>query len=276
MTLDGLTMHFIINEIRETAVGCKVDKIHQPRPDTIILSLRAPGKNLRLLICAGASDSRIHMTTQKYPNPKVPPMFCMFLRKHITGAKIAAVQQIGLERIINLTLESKDELGLPHTLTLTAELMGKYSNVILTDEGGIIKESLRHVTQSISRVRSVLPSLRYELPQSVKLDPMTISRATLTELVAKTRRPQAACIPFSDTPGHLGPECRRDTLSLYATGFFFTAQRSNTSCRHDTGFFQRMQKTRRQRCICATESHSSLPLFHTTASTRTPSCRMKP
>ena len=97
----------------ETAVGCKVDKIHQPRPDTIILSLRAPGKNLRLLICGGASDSRIHITTQKYPNPKVPPMFCMFLRKHITGAKIAAVQQIGLERIVNLTLESKDELGPP-------------------------------------------------------------------------------------------------------------------------------------------------------------------
>ena len=186
-------MHFIVDEIHDTIIGCKVDKIHQPRPDTIILSLRAPGKNLRLLICAGASDSRIHLTEQKHLNPKVPPMFCMFLRKHITGAKIAAAEQIGLERIVNLTLESKDELGLPHTLTLTAELMGKYSNIILADEDGVIKDSLRHITQSVSRVRSVLPSLRYELPQSAKLNPMTISRATLMELLQKRgdRKPRA-------------------------------------------------------------------------------------
>ena len=208
MTLDGLTMHFVVNEIRETAVGCKVDKVHQPRPDTIILSLRAPGKNLRLLICAGASDSRIHQTTHKYPNPKVPPMFCMFLRKHITGAKIAAAEQIGLERIVNLKLESKDELGLPHTLTLTAELMGKYSNVILIDEDGIIKDSLRHVTHSVSRVRSVLPSLHYELPQSVKLNPMSISRATLIELLEKRgdRKPRAYLSQILQ--GHLRPERR--------------------------------------------------------------------
>ena len=115
-------------------MGCKIDKVHQPRPDTIILALRAPGKNIRLLLCAGASDSRIHLTDQRYPNPKSPPMFCMFLRKHITGARIAAAEQIGLERIMNLTLESKDELGIPRTLTLVCELMGKYSNVILIDD----------------------------------------------------------------------------------------------------------------------------------------------
>ncbi len=185
MTLDGLTMHNIVEEISDTVVGCKIDKVHQPRPDTIILALRAPGKNVRLLLCAGAGDSRIHLTDQKYLNPKAPPMFCMFLRKHLTGARIAAAEQVGLERIMNLKLESKDELGIPRTLTLICELMGKYSNLILINDNGIIQDSLRHVTQSLSRVRCILPSLTYELPQSTKLNPITISRPTLVELLEK-------------------------------------------------------------------------------------------
>ena len=185
MTLDGLTLHFIVNEINHMAVGCKIDKIYQPRPDTIVLGLRAPSKNIRLLICAGAFDSRMHITEQKYENPKSPPMFCMFLRKHITSARIVRVEQTGLERIVNITLEARDELGIPVQLTLIAELMGKYSNVILIEHSGLIMDSLRHVTRSISRVRCVLPSITYETPQSAKLNPLTVSEATLTEMLRK-------------------------------------------------------------------------------------------
>ena len=193
MTLDGLTMHFVVDEISEEIIGCKVDKVYQPHPDTIILALRAPGKNVRLLICAGANNSRLHLTTQKYPNPKSPPMFCMFLRKHITGARIASVEQVGLERIVNISIESKDELGIPRRLTLVSEMMGKYSNVILKDDKEIVQDSLRHVTKSLSRVRCILPSLTYTLPHSSKLNPMTISRPTLVELLAKRddRKPRA-------------------------------------------------------------------------------------
>lgn len=185
MTLDGLTLHFIVAEITKEVIGCKVDKVHQPQPDTIILTLRAPRKNVRLLICAGASDSRMHTTAHKYENPKTPPMFCMFLRKYITGAKISKIEQIDLERVVNITLLAKDELGIPFELTLVSELMGKYSNVILKGEDNIIMDSMRHVTRSLSRVRCVLPSLEYELPLSAKLNPMTISRATLIELLEK-------------------------------------------------------------------------------------------
>ncbi|MGI5849540.1 MAG: Rqc2 family fibronectin-binding protein, partial [Christensenellales bacterium] len=185
MTLDGLTLHFIVNEIREQALGCKVDKIHQPQPDTLILNLRATRNNIRLLICAGAADSRMHITAHKFENPKSPPMFCMFLRKYITGAKIAKIEQIELERIVNITLEARDELGLPLELTLVAELMGKYSNVILKDSSDTIMDSLRHVTRSLSRVRCVLPSLKYESLQSTKLNPMTVSEATLIEMLKK-------------------------------------------------------------------------------------------
>jgi predicted ribosome quality control (RQC) complex YloA/Tae2 family protein len=125
MTLDGLTLHIIVNELKEPVNGCKVDKVHQPQPDTVVLSLRAPGKNPKLLISAGAFNSRLHLTDQKHANPLAPPMFCMFLRKHLTGAKIVNIHQMGLERIVRFSLEAKDELGLPHMLTLIAELMGR-------------------------------------------------------------------------------------------------------------------------------------------------------
>lgn len=187
MTLDGLTLFYAAIEIKEDITGCKVDKVHQPQPDMIVLALRAPGKNPRLLICAGAADSRMYLTAQKYENPKVPPMFCMFLRKHLTGAKIMDVVQTGLERIISISLETKDELGLPRSMTLVAELMGKYSNVMLLSEQGIIMDSMRHVTEAQSRVRSVLPGLNYELPKSDKLNPMTVSHATLAEMLGKRR-----------------------------------------------------------------------------------------
>ena len=187
MTLDGLTLYYSVKEIKEEITGCKVDKVHQPQPDTVVFALRAPGKNPRLLICAGAADSRMHLTGQKYENPKAPPMFCMFLRKHLTGAKIADVTQTGLERVVTMALETKDELGLPRQMTLIAELMGKYSNVMLLNENGVIMDSLRHVTEAQSRVRSVLPGLAYEPPQSDKLNPITVSRATLVEMLGQRK-----------------------------------------------------------------------------------------
>lgn len=186
MTQDGLTLHYTTLEIREHITGCKVDKIHQPKPDTVVLFFRTPAKSLRLLICAGASDSRMHLTTQKYENPKSPPSFCMFLRKHISGAKVADVQQTGLERIVSITLQAKDELGITQNIILIAELMGKYSNIILVKDG-VIMDSLRHISSSQSRVRSVLPGLAYQIPQSNKLNPLHISRTTLIEMLKKRK-----------------------------------------------------------------------------------------
>ena len=150
-----------------------------------MLTLRAPGKNPRLLISAGASNSRLHLTQQKYANPASPPMFCMFLRKHLTGAKITDVQQAGLERIVRISLEAKDELGLPRTLTLVAELMGKYSNLILLSDQGVHHGQPAPCVVAQSRVRSVFPGLAYEEPPSSKLNPLTISRATLAEMLSK-------------------------------------------------------------------------------------------
>lgn len=184
MTQDGLTLYYTVKELNEQITRCKIDKIHQPRPDTLVLSLRAPAKNLRLLISAGAFDSRLHLTDRKYENPKTPPMFCMFMRKHIGGAKITNIEQTGLERIVTITLAAKDELGLPQDVQLVMELMGKHSNVMLIKDG-VIMDCLKHVTRSISRVRCVLPGLSYQAPESSKLNPLTISQTTLTEMLGK-------------------------------------------------------------------------------------------
>ncbi len=185
MTLDGWTLHHAVRELSTEITRCKVDKVHQPQPDTLVLTLRAPGKNPRLLLCAGAADSRLHTTEHKYENPKAPPMFCMFLRKHLTGAMIAAVEQDQLERIVRFSLEAKDELGLPKPMTLVAELMGKYSNVMLLDERGVIMDSLRHVGEAQSRVRSVLPGLHYQTPPSDKLNPLVVSADDIAEALAR-------------------------------------------------------------------------------------------
>ena len=105
--------------------------------------------------------------------------------------KVTGIEQRGLERVVFITLQSKDELGLPYEVKLVIELMGKYSNIILKDENNVIMESLRHVTRSLSRVRCVLPSLEYEIPKSTKLNPLTISRPTLVEMIGKRKDQKA-------------------------------------------------------------------------------------
>ncbi len=181
MTLDGLTLYYTLKEIEQQITGCKIEKIYHPKKDTVIISFYP--KNLRLLICAGA-DSRMHLTTKKYENPKSPSAFCMFLRKYITGAKLIAVEQTSLERVVTLTLETRDELGMTRNIMLISELMGKYSNIMLV-KNNLIMDSLRRITSSQSRIRSVLPGLAYKMPQSSKLNPLRLSRVTLIEMLRK-------------------------------------------------------------------------------------------
>ena len=185
MTLDGLTLHRIVLELKERTAGTKIDKIYQPEKNELILHLRAPGKNEMLLISADAGHSRMHLSSVKKKNPDKPPVFCMFLRKYISGAQITNIEQTGLERIVRVSLSSRDELGVRRGLFLIVELMGKHSNIILTDENDVIMESLKHVTSATSRVREVLPALAYTAPPSKKLNPLTLSLSTLTEVLNK-------------------------------------------------------------------------------------------
>lgn len=164
MALDGAFLHHIKREIEESAVGAKVDKIYQPNREEMVLSLRTRRETLKLLMSARANSARIHFTRFVPENPKVPPMLCMLLRKKLSGARLVAVRQPGLERMLCLDFDAVNELGDEIRLTLVMEIMGRYSNIIFVDEEGKIIDALKRVDAEMSSERLVLPGLTYQVP----------------------------------------------------------------------------------------------------------------
>ena len=125
-----------------------------PGKEEVVLQLySAVEGTLRLVLNADAGDCALYLTRTTKANPKVPPVFCMFLRKYLTGARIADIEQRGLDRVVIFTLETKDELLHPITLRLVIEIMGKYSNIILTDANDKILDSIRRVSVDMSSKR---------------------------------------------------------------------------------------------------------------------------
>ena len=164
MPFDGITIKCLVNELNSKLKGGRVDKIHQPERSEIVLHIRSFGGNYKLLLCANPSFPRVHITNTTKENPTSPPMFCMLLRKHRANGKIIGFEQVEFERIIKINIESTDELGFKGVKTLVVEIMGKHSNIILTDTSGKILDSIYHVDLTVSSVRQVLPGLMYELP----------------------------------------------------------------------------------------------------------------
>ena len=177
MALDGLAISALCHELNEKLSGGRIDKIHQPERDELVISVRCYGGGYKLLLCANPSFPRLHITNSQKENPEKPPMFCMLLRKHISGGKILSVTQDGFERIVKIAIESYDEMGYLSEKTLIVEIMGKHSNIILTDKDGKILDSIIHVDISVSSVRQILPGLIYELPPSQdKKNPLNETR----------------------------------------------------------------------------------------------------
>ncbi len=183
MPLDAICLKALVSELKGQLTGLKIDKVQQPERDQIILTLRGPGASSRLLISAGTGDARVHRTDASFENPQNPPMFCMLLRKHISGARIKSVVQPPLERAVDLTLECVNALGETGEKHLIAELMGRYSNIILTDSDGRIVDCLRRVDAVMSEKRQVLPGLFYRLPpMQDKRDPLDVSKEDFLSL----------------------------------------------------------------------------------------------
>lgn len=166
MALDGIFLRHIGKELESVALGAKVNQIHQPNRDELIFSLHTHSGNKRLLISARADSPRVSFTRYGAENPQVAPMFCMLLRKRLCGARLCAVRQFELERILFLDFDASTTLGDRTKLTLAVEIMGKHSNCILIDEEGVIADALKRVDLTLSSKRLVLPQLRYELPPS--------------------------------------------------------------------------------------------------------------
>ena len=172
MAFDGIVAKSIIKEFTPL-IGGKIDKIYEPDRNTVILGIYSQGKNYNLNICIDARNCRINLTTHSRINPLVAPNFCMLLRKHLIGGRLSKIYMIGLERIINIEIETINEFNEVETKTLIIELMGKHSNIILTNPQNQIIDAMRHISSETS-YREILPSRTYSLPISDKFDFMAL------------------------------------------------------------------------------------------------------
>ncbi len=166
MALDAVCLAAVVHELGKTLAGGKIDKIYQPSRDEIVLAVRGAGKNVRLLLSANPSHPRLHFTELVRENPAEPPMFCMLLRKHLTGARILTLRQPSLERLVEFSLECLDELGDRVERKLILEAMGRQTNLILLDGEGRITDCLRRVDGDLASARrQLMPGLFYHPPE---------------------------------------------------------------------------------------------------------------
>lgn len=164
MALDGIFLYHLKNEIADFAVDSRVDKVYQPSRDELVISLRAREGSRKLLMSCNADSARIHFTDYPPENPPKPPMFCLMLRKRLTGAWITSIEQENLERIVKINFSGTDELGDKRSYSLIIEIMGRYSNIIFVDEKAKIIDSMKRIDENKSQVREVLPNVTYVAP----------------------------------------------------------------------------------------------------------------
>lgn len=176
MAFDGITIANITKELAKTLLGGRIYKIAQPESDELLLTIKNNGGQYRLLLSADASLPMVYLTENNKPSPMTAPGFCMLLRKHLQNARITAISQPGLERVIHLHLEHLNELGDLCEKKLIVEIMGKHSNIIFCDEQDRIIDSIKHISGMVSSVREVLPGRPYFIPQTQnKWNPLRFS-----------------------------------------------------------------------------------------------------
>ena len=149
MPLDALCLSGVVHELNTALAGAKVDKIYQPGRDEIVLALRAPAGNVRLLLSANPNQPRLHLTQLPLENPDKPPMFCMLLRKHLSGARLLAVEQVPLERVVRLRFEALNELGDRVERKLVLEAISHHSNLLLLDGEDRILDCVRRTDSGL-------------------------------------------------------------------------------------------------------------------------------
>lgn len=183
MPLDAICLQGVVGELTPQLTGSRIEKIQQPARDQIILLLRG---SRRLFLNAGANQPRIHLTEQLRDNPSQPPMFCMLLRKHLSGGIIESVRQEPLERVVTLTVLASDEMGERSRFTLVWEGMPRRANLILCDRDGRIIDCLRRVDLEAEQDRQVLPGLFYRLPtQQDKRSPLSVTEEEFAALLGR-------------------------------------------------------------------------------------------
>lgn len=181
MALDGAFLFAVKNEL-SCLIGGRIEKIHQPSREEIIISIRTRQGSKKLYISANAGSARVHITQKNVDNPQTPPMFCMLLRKRLGNGKLLNIRQDGLERILFFDFECVNELGDIVTITLACEIMGRCSNLIIISDGKIV-DSIKRVDSEMSRERMVLPNMTYSLPP--KNDRLNFLEAEPQQIIQK-------------------------------------------------------------------------------------------
>ncbi|MBQ7595652.1 MAG: NFACT family protein, partial [Clostridia bacterium] len=184
MAFDGIFLRHIINEISPCITGARVEKIHQPSREELVIHLRSKSGAYKLFLCVRASGPRVHFIEETPENPASPPMFCMLMRKKLTNSMLKDIRQSGLDRVVYFDFDAVNELGDRVTLTLSVEIMAKHSNIMLTDENGKIVDALRRIDFSRSEVRQILPGFPYTPPPAQdKLDLLTVETDEIIDRV---------------------------------------------------------------------------------------------
>ena len=200
MALDGITIANLTSDMQKRLTGGRISRIAQPESDALLLTIKTQSGQTRLLLSASASLPLAYFTDSSRTNPQTAPNFCMLLRKHIGNGRILSVTQPGLERIIRIEIEHLDEMGDLKRKTLIAELMGKYSNIIFTDEENVIIDAIKRVSANVSSVREVLPGRPYFIPDTThKLDPLSVTETAFLEEVCEKPLPVAKALYTSLT-----------------------------------------------------------------------------
>lgn len=167
MAYDGIVTKSVVTEL-QNVLGYKIDKVFEPDKNTILLGLYGKCLNLSLLLCISSNNCRLHLTSHSQKNPLNAPNFCMLLRKHLLGMKIKNIYTYDLERIVFIDLENLENPNKPKYKKLIIELMGKHSNIILTDENNIVIDSMRHTSVEDNSIRDIYPTSRYTFPETKK------------------------------------------------------------------------------------------------------------
>jgi predicted ribosome quality control (RQC) complex YloA/Tae2 family protein len=228
MSLDGAFLKAIHHEISFLENG-RIDRINQPSKEDLVFSFRAQGGNHKLLMSTAPDAARVSLIENAPENPKTPPMFCMLLRKHLGGGKLLSIRQVGLERALFFDFEAMNELGDMVKITVAAEVMGKYSNVILINGDGKVIDSLRRVDMNVSDRRLILPGVRYQMPprDERKLSIFDFSSQALSERLKEESSDRTRALvrifegisPILSREIEYQPGSLSDNISLFAKNF---------------------------------------------------------
>ena len=171
MPNDFVTIKALAGELSDMLSGGKINKIYMPEKDEVTISVRARGENYLLCISTNPQNPRMHLTTEKKENPPVAPGFCMYLRKYFTGGTITDIGIRGEDRIISLNVTSRNEMHDEINISLVAEMMGRYSNLIAVDNNGNIGAAIKQVPFDTATKRCILPGIKYSAPPQSKIPP---------------------------------------------------------------------------------------------------------